>query len=63
MDSDIEDPQVGYLRGSDTPIYQSRLSGGLYFLDHPPKRYIQYRHVEFLTIPTKPVPQQPTRQR
>lgn len=62
MGHDEDDPQVGYVRGTDNPVYQSKTNGGLYWLDRQPKRYILYRNVEFLTIPTQPVPQRPTRQ-
>ena len=56
MASSDEDLQVGHVRGSKAPVYQSRSNGGLYWLDTQPKRYIMYRNVEFLGVPKEPSP-------
>ena len=56
MPSDA-DPQVGFLEDGVTPVLQANDTRMLYYLGPPPVKYIGYRQVQFLQMPTNPVPQ------
>jgi hypothetical protein len=60
MASDM-DPQVGFMDDGVTPVYQCLTTRMLYYLGPRPVRYVGYRQVAFLQVPTAPVPQPGTR--
>ena len=51
------DPQVGFLEDGVTPVFQALDTRMLYYLGPPPVKYVGYRQVEFLQMPTAPVAQ------